>query len=156
MHCYTIHIHVPSRMLRHGLYICIMYIIKYVLLYIYVLFLLHTITCNPIIIQLKPTVTSTNETSISICTYLGAIISSVTTLINIWMKQISICVKLCSYKHEWTSVHVHIPLHVIPSVSSRYPVLHPQVKLPIVFVHVWVQTPSSHSSISRWLELYVL
>ena len=73
-----------------------MYNKNYHYLYILQLFLLHTITCNPILVQKKPFITSTNETSISICTFLGAIMCSVTTLINIWLKQsIHMCKNMC-------------------------------------------------------------
>ena len=67
-------------------------------MYILYLFLLHTITCNPIIVQMKPTVTSTNETSISICTCLGAIVCSITTLINIYRSE-----NVFMYRHGATS-----------------------------------------------------
>ena len=78
-------------------------IINYRYMYILQLFLLHTITCNSILVQMKPFITSTNETSISICTCSGAIMTSVTTLIRIWMKQsIHMCKKYvftCSYMY---------------------------------------------------------
>ena len=53
---------------------------------------------------------------------------------------------------SYTYMHmfVYIPLQVAPSSSNTKPLLHPQVKLPLVFVHIWEQPPFSslHSSIS--------
>ena len=47
------------------------------------------------------------------------------------------------------------PLQVAPSTSSRKPLLHPQMKLPLVFVHIWEQlcVPLLHSSISERMEM---
>ena len=49
------------------------------------------------------------------------------------------------------------PLQVAPSISSRNPLLHPQVKPPLAFVDIWEQPSVSllHSSISRLIDMYV-
>ena len=65
----------------------------------YMFHVIFTITSNSITVQLKSSIAFTNETSISIYTYLGATICSVTTPINIWMKQVSICVCVYLYLH---------------------------------------------------------
>ena len=56
-----------------------------------------------------------------------------------------VCMFVCKY-------YIYIPLQVDPSISSRKPILHSQMKLPLVFVHIWEQlcVKLLHSSISSW------
>ena len=70
-----------------------------------------TTTSKPISVQLITTTTSTSEASISVYTYLGTIICSFTTLINIWMNK-SVCIII--YLRIFISFSISISNFYIP------------------------------------------
>ena len=127
---------------------------------------MHTITSSSINIQLITTITFTNEASISVCTYFGAIVCSITALINIWKDGNEVCNSLiCTYKYNIVIHNVYVCMYVwmyiiylsiylrllilyvwvnatncfcilfqaVPSISSRKPLLHPQMSFSSLF-----------------------
>ena len=48
----------------------------------------------------------------------------------------------------------YLPLHVVPSAASVYPLRHEHTKDPGVFLHVWLQRPRAHSLMSENMHVH--